>query len=286
MNSLLFLILAASLGFGCLGLHNVAADSLFERLVLEASAGGRYMAPASVELNKAERLFRRMFRMERLDTLQEKWNTLGFEMLRLNEAGKAILVLREGKNQKKGRGFYAFQMGERSNILEAPHSFTDLNTREIAIQLFLEHTFAAGAWNTVTREDADMAHLSESYFIVFSRAFARERPNQYLIQLHGFSEENHDDGTFEPAGMIVSGGTKTLSLHIFQIGTCLKQRVNQDAKIFPTEIEKLGGTTNAIGRMLRSEKHSGFVHLEMDEGIRRNLSRSPELRQELVECLP
>ena len=55
---------------------------------------------------------------------------------------------------------------------------------------------------------------------------------------------------------------------------------------YPHGIAELGGTTNEQGRLLRARGHGGFLHLEIGLALRLRLKAEPELRRQLLRCLP
>lgn len=282
----LFLILGINLMLINLGNCVAATQTTFENLLLQSSKGGHYIAPTSEELTKAEALFRQMFRQDESNALKKKWSEIGFEWLTLDENGKEITVLREKEDMKLGRGFYAFQKSGKGNILEAPHTFSDVNTGEIAAKLFLGYNFPAAAWSTVPRKQADMAHLSSSYFMSFSRAFALEMPNHYLIQLHGFAQAKRKSVEAINASMVLSSGSKNQFPELLKMAACLKKNVSQEVRIYPTDSSELGATTNSIGKMFRNMNHENFIHIEMSEQMRSTLLESPGLLEKLKVCFP
>lgn len=263
-----------------------ATQTTFENILVQASKDGHYVVPTYKELNKAETLFRQMFQGDGQAILKQEWDELGFELLSFHENEKYITVLREKENKKQGRGFYAFQKTTNNNALEAPHTFSDINTDKIANKLFLEYKFAACAWSTVPRDQADLTHLSSSYFMAYSRAFALEKPNDYLIQLHGFAQEKRQSAEAKNASIVLSSGIHYAFSELFKMGACLKQQVNPEVRIYPVDIRELGATTNSIGKMFRTMNNGNFIHIELSTHLRRSLLEKPDLLKKLNGCFP
>lgn len=280
------LILVAVLIMIDVGPCGAQTSTQFEQLILQAKRGGEYIAPTSAELIKAEDLFRRLFRGERNDELIKTWGDLGFEWMEIIDNGKQIQVLREKPDQKLGRGFYAFQAMHKGNAIEAPHTFSDLHTGEIAAKLFLYRGFSAGAWSTVHRRQADMAHMSSSYFMAFSRAFILEMPKRYIIQLHGFSQEKRETPVGLKANIVLSNGHSLVSRELDELRACIQQDINENVYIYPREITELGATTNSIGTQLNAIDPGHFIHIELSAFIRTTLLMKPTLLQTFEGCLP
>lgn len=263
-----------------------AAQMTLENLLLSASKNANYKAPTSTEVKRAETLFRQLFRGDTSNLIKKQWEELGFEILHINENGKDIIVLREIKSKKWGRGFYAFQSKVKANLLQATHAFSDEDTGAIVAELFKRFKFSATAWNTAHRKQADVAHLTSSYMLAFSRAFALEMPNYYIIQLHGFSQNKRKTAAARNAHIILSTGSFKPLPFLFQMETCLKNNVNREVLIFPVDVSELGATTNAIGDMLRAMQNEHFIHIELSREMRTALLQYPQLLEKLNLCFP
>lgn len=278
----------------------------------DSSRGGNYIQPGREELNKAEELFRRTLQLaqkglplnkEELTGLQKAWLDLNFGLIHLKGGANDLLVLEEEEEHKTGRGFYVFRSGQPKPILlQAPHSFSDLNTGEIALNLFQESQAVAVATNTVSRKEADLAHMAESYFQSISTAFAKNYPEGIVIQLHGFSKKKRKSTSASEAEMVISDGSKTPSPWLRQTAKCLKRAValafppsgrpgvsesGADlVKLYPYEVRDLGATRNTQAQLLRGLGYDGFIHIEMSAAFRKLMHKDSITRQELLKCLP
>lgn len=262
-----------------------------------ASRDGAYAAPAAREAAQAEALFLRC--LERAAqcgdaAAQRGWRQLGFEAVEAGHGGRSLWVIREAGKDRQGRGFFAiFPDSVSTTALQAPHSFKDENTREILLHLLAEGDFRAAAWNTVPRAyerdgvkvDADMAHLQDTYFMAFSRAFARRYSTGKLVQLHGFAQEKRRSESGASAEAVVSAGSRTPTPAVLEAGQCLKRAGWGGMRVYPTEIRELGATTNRIGDALRALGHQGFIHIEMSAPRRLSLLNSQAERAKLLRCL-
>ncbi len=278
----------------------VAAENL-PQMLDAASREGAYIAPAAREVAQAEALFLRCLELgddrqaQCGDTqAQQGWRQLGFEAVEARHGGRSLWVIREIGKNRQGRGFFAFFPGSVSTTaLQAPHAFKDENTREIVLHLLAEGDFRAAAWNTVPRTyerdgvkvDADMAHLQETYFMAFSRAFARRYGAGKLVQLHGFAQEKRRSESGASAEVVVSAGSRTPTPAVLGAGRCLKRAGLGEVRIYPDEIRELGATTNLIGSALRALGHNGFIHIEMSGSCRLRLLNEQVARGKLLHCL-
>lgn len=256
------------------------------------SQGRDYQPPSSDELRQAEQLFQRAF-AGRIEATE--WAALGFQVERVTENDRVFMVIREQPNQRRGHGFYTFAAPMTdAPILQAPHALSDQHTGVIALHLFAEGRFAAGAWSTAPRRyqddedqtvDADMAHQPDSYFIAFSRAAALARPARALLQLHGFATHKRKTEAGRAAGVIVSAGQRQPTPAAEQIARCLAEKLTTPVLLYPQDVRELGALTNQVGKALRTLGHSGFVHIELAQPVREQLRADAELRQRFGACL-
>ncbi len=273
-----------------------AAESL-DSLLKQSSKDGKYVQVAPDELVQAETLFRRTLNNPEDKTLHKDWQAIGFELLPINEPEATYFVLRELTTRREGRGFYAIRAGKSDkSLLQAPHSFKDEHTREIVLHMMHQSQFAAAAWNTVPRSyidkeknqmvDADMAHLEQTFFVAFGRAFGSVYKNSNIIQMHGFSKEKRKSGAGEQADMVLSSGTAYATPAVQKMSGCMKRQLTPNAKLYPDEVRELGGTTNSTGDALRQIGHNGFIHIEMSAQIRLQALKDTAFTTHLLGCLP
>lgn len=273
--------------------HQVVIASEVRNLWHEAQQGGSYVPADVAELEEAESLFLRILQGDDTQALREAWRAIGFDLITVREQGRDFLVLQENAERKEGRGFYLFRLNSNStSVLQAPHSFKDLRTREITFDLILQSDYAAAAWNTVPRDyiengskiNADMAHLDQTFFISFSVAFARHYVQGNLLQLHGYAQDKRTTRLGKESELILSSGTSTPTSTLLETVACLKQKVSGKTYAYPTEVTELGGTTNTIGKLLRQLRHNGFMHIEISRGIRERLLTESKLQNSFNHC--
>lgn len=272
-------------------------DSQDIREMLEhAQSEERYVAPGKEELDRAEKLFRCMLHGESLRVLRKRWAALDFNLRKIREGDTDFVVLSETRSHRTGRGFYLFPwppLPDTKILLQLPHSFKDLYTGNIGLQLALEEPFTAIAWNTVPRYftqnskrvEADMSDLFDTYLAAFTRAFAGHYPDGYVIQLHGHDQHNRTTRDGAASDIIISNGTRSPDPWLRDMDRCLEQEFSATVSVYPLEVQELGATETSIGIILRQLEHYGFLHVEMSRSIRRMMRDDPGARRQFLRCV-
>ena len=263
---------------------HVAAHDLYS--LWRDVRGGDYRAPDAAELNVAEALFVRQFEGDTSAALVDAWQRLGFDVELLPTAGRNIVVVHERAERKHGRGFYVFNTAASSSAtVQAPHSYKDRYSGELALKFFTEGAFAAVAMNSVPRSSiADVAHLSHSYFNAFNRAYARVHSQGRVIQLHGFAQEKRRTPQGRSADVILSAASRWPSVAVRDIGACLAPLLPGALRIYPRDVTELGALRNTNAAALRAMGFDGFVHVEMSKPLRQRLRESDILRRHFATC--
>ncbi len=274
------------------------AQSRFEQEIEATRDRSGYVTPSPDEVAVSERLFTRLIAGERSEGLERAFDAAGWQ---LDDAGRRIAVVREMRDDRRGRGVYLVRNRARPTsgkavMLQAPHRFKDLDTGRILLRLFEADTsFTAAALNTVPRRydaagrevDADLAHLTDTHYIAFSRAFARRWPDGRIIQLHGYSSTSaRRSAAGRASDVIVSAGTADPSPRVRHLHRCLAARwPDREIKLYPDQVQELGGTTNTIGQALRAIDFDGFVHIELNRPVRIALRDQATIRDNLAACI-
>ena len=266
------------------------AQTDFADTLKEASVGKQFVQPSRAEIQRAEALFARLFNGERSTALNAAWAEAGFDVLSA-DSGQLTLVV-EQASQRAGRGFFVLRACAPV-MLQIPHAFFDELTREIGVSVFKRGRFSAAAWNTVPRKyeqngqviNADMAHLTNTYFIAFSRAFARHYPQGNIVQLHGFDQSKRSSSTAAFADVIMSNGSGNASPLLKKLAVELQQKTKFNILVYPDDVRELGATTNTVAADLRDIGFTHFTHIEMSRGFRERLKRSRAWQLILVNSL-
>ena len=222
--------------------------------------------------------------------LVDEWRSVGMHLqtLRLPREPATCLLLVENEGASYGRGCYAFRLGEAAPLLlQAPHSFFDLRTRDIVAKLFEESRARAACWNTVKRDRLDLAHTKVSYFSSFTQTFAKTLPRSLVVQFHGFRPSKRSSVAAASADIIVSTGTRFPEPWLAHTATQWRSALSDaHVRVFPWDTHELGGTTNAQGALLRAMAVGRFVHVECSPKWRKRLASDAGARQALLEGLP
>ncbi|MCF7970137.1 MAG: hypothetical protein K9L22_03100 [Methylococcaceae bacterium] len=246
------------------------------------------LQPASLlELQQVEHAF-----TQELQGIQsELWTKL--DMQRLEQSNR--VTFQESEQAQQGRGLFMLNVGARMHhvLIQAPHAKADRYTGELAALLFEQGALRAAQWNSVPRyaemkgfsAKADMAHLSQTYWQVFTQAFAQQFAHARIIQLHGYERSKRKSKQGKDSEMIVSAGHYNPPAWVQKTAHCLKQKMPGKVSLFPYDVNELGATTNSQGQLLQGLNHQGFLHIEMSLSLRKSLLDSAELRQLLLDCL-
>ena len=250
-----------------------------------------YLQPTAEELKIAQDLFGKLFNGVIDESLQKQFNAIGFKLTHKKYAEESFFIVEEINQPLRGNGMYIIRSKFNHKMLQAPHAYKDLHTGKLALKLLIDGGYGSLAINTVPRRyaykglevTADMAHLENTFFISFSHAFVKARPDGHIIQLHGFNSAKRLQT--QDISLIISNGVKTTSRHLMRQVTCLRQSVTKQVRAYPAEINTLGGTTNSIGKHLRKMGSSNFSHVEMNLDLRKQLLASKKLRDAFSNCL-
>lgn len=201
-----------------------------------------------------------------------------------------IFIIKESHPGFHGGGLYLIRCEKAVNlVIQAPHSYFDLNTGKLATLLFFESQVRGLFLNTIHRyqsepgekkEDpvhpADVAHEPGSWFHAATVGAALGLSSLRFVQLHGFEQRK------SRSQLILSSGLRNHPPRI------LSQGLN--AHFAPLETfgmngKILGATTNVQQQALNQMRPGRFVHLEMTRPLREKLIDSVELRKHLLEAL-
>ncbi len=262
--------------------------------LLEMSAGMTaktyavpYVAPSAETLKQAQLLFERTLTVtDDISELVTAWNGLGFRLTAEIITGERVLKLEE-IDSAAGGGLYRFRSDAAQRIaLQAPHRYDDLLTEPIARELFINNSIAALAISTVRRGQVDLCKETKSYFHAFTLAFVTVYPTGRILQIHGFEKETRRTDANQKTDAIISSGSKKPAQWVREYARGLSNLSDAAIKLYPDDVDELGGTQNTQGRLLRSLGNDGFAHIELSYELRRKMKADANLRQRLLDCLP
>lgn len=262
-------------------LRDVITKALQER--------GRYRRPETSEIEKARRLFSAALEADAadFDDLRTRWETEGMELVRVDDGGERFWVLREGEEEKFGRGIAVIRRSDSVPLmLQAPHSFFDLDTDEIALSLFLTSGCRVCFWNSVHRRVADLADEENSMLNALTAAFAERYPHGRTVQLHGFYDDPRQPRFGRPVGLIISQGTDEPTSEFLMLAHAVRREcVPFETAVYPVDVRQLGGTLNQQRAVLLAEGNENFLHLEMSRSFRSAVLEDGDLRRRLGSVL-
>lgn len=270
---------------GALLLASGARAADLAAALAQASGRARFAPPDGAEMDAAEALFALILREAPDGQIAAAARAAGMRWRALDDR---LTLLDELPSRRRGRGFYAFRrpMAGRP-VLQMPHAFKDLRTREIGLAMFAGGDFDAAAWNTVPRRqsldgrelESDLAHLPASWLSAFTRAIGAGHAARSVIQLHGFDSRRRGLAL----AAILSNGSRRPDPALRALATCLEEVVGRPVALFPEQVALLGGTRNAQLAALAGRQR--FVHVEMDRALREALAGTPALLARFSGCL-
>ena len=271
-------------------LNHACADEKFSSevsaLLSQACRDGQSETHDFQELSRAEKLFLRTFSSQATDfsILHREWEHLQMSLEKATTGD--MWYLREQQDSKRGRGFYCFRISSTSPIvIQAPHHRYDKGTGTIALKLFGESDVRAVAWNTLHRQEQDLAHEEETWLQAFTRATAKFEETLLVVQIHGFSNKLRKSEEARMAHLILSSGSDTPPAWFGPTSLLFIKSFSEFSVLaYPFQVRELGATTNVQGKLLRNGT-THFLHLECNPHFRKVLLDEDSLRSNLMECL-
>lgn len=219
-------------------------------------------------------------------TFESKWNELGWNLI--FPANENMVVIEELPTQRRGRGLYALRIEVVDPfMLQAPHRFYDTDTGVISRKLFEENAVQAGAWNTVSRKQYDMAHRRGSFFNAFTRCIVKNYPDIINFQIHGFaiSKRKGDRAESPNTLAIISNATRSPDQMTKSFASQMKSLFGKDRVwLFPVETAELGATSNKQASVMQQRGNGKFLHIEMAKSFREDLMSSASDRGALYRA--
>lgn len=261
-------------------LRDLVASALKQR--------GHYRRPSTSEIERMTRLFISTFAHDAdFDDLQTRWDGEGLELVSAKRATESFWVLQEKDEGRFGRGIVAFRRSDSVPLmLQAPHSFFDHDTDEVALRLFLQSRCRVCFWNSVHRRIADLADEEDSILNALTVAFAETWPHGRTVQLHGFYNDPKQPRFDQSVNLIISQGTDTPTSRFLHFAQSFRQECMPfQAAVYPQDVRALGGTLNRQRHVLMDEGSEDFVHLEMSPEFRQAILEDQELRGRLGRAL-
>ncbi|WP_428266852.1 hypothetical protein [Haliangium sp.] len=233
-----------------------------------------------------------------LEDAPARARALGFHVEAWQVGDQRFWALLEAPEARRGAGAYVVRVGPATTgaeiVLQAPHTFYDLGTGDIAARLFFSSSAGAHVRalfvNTAHRyggprqapppgehSDSDLCHITDHVFQDATRAAAEAVGATIVVQLHGFS-----DAPELPEAILSSGQREASSPLVHALSRELEPVLGK-VRRYPEDIAKLGATTNTQGKLLAGYPDARFVHIELSAGTRDRLRDSDELMADFGE---
>ncbi len=244
-----------------------------------------FEAPLLDEVSAFEKLLVESVRLNfASERLEERWKSLGWRVHFNRE--KEYVVIEESESQRRGRGLFAIRLTATDSVMiQAPHRFFDTGTGTITCKLFEDFPCKAAAWNSVHRNQFDIAHESRSFFNSFTRVLTADGTKLTNVQIHGFdaSKRTGKSGQEAPRTLaIVSNATRYPTQQTKRFAQAMKATFGKEKVwLFPQETLALGATTNQQASVMRQQGSSSFLHVELSKPFRTRLIESEEARSQL-----
>jgi hypothetical protein len=246
----------------------------------------RFIAPTEEERTAMKALFARLLGVRDVASLGDARADaarIGLEIVAPPELPGTI-VLREVEGKRQGGGAYVVRLGSSAQlVVQAPHTFYDEGTLGLGCAYFRQAQARALFVNTVHRykaapQDAqgqfpaDVAHAPATLFQAATEGAIGAIGGITVVQLHGFAAR-------EPkARAVVSTGDKRAgNALVARVAKALEGAVGAPIFRYPEDTTELGATTNVQGAIVRAAG-GRFVHVEMDESLRKDLKSDAALR--------
>lgn len=265
-----------------------------------------YQAPSLAELERvrvAARALLRELTTGRSHDSGELFRGLHFDLVQTVLGGAPAIAVQEAANHRRGGGIYIIRRGPlpRERIVQIPHSFFDIGTLEIGIELADAAQARALFVNTVHRyqggpppsrgddeaegSPADVAHQERSIFQGLTHAALETLPRVQLLQLHGFADRSLAECT--NAEVVVSPGAAPAGAgEAAEVAGRLGALLGTDRVLLhPRDTQRLGGRTNVQGRAVATTGDATFLHIEMSRTLRNRLLRDPGLRRAFIAAV-
>jgi len=258
-------------------------------------AGFRFQPPASEPLRRTRALLSHLVRALHAgpppQALVTEARAAGFELLAARDQAGELWIVREPDGQRAGAGFFALRPGGSALCLQAPHTFFDEGTGDIALALFARLRAGGLFFNTVHRyappdppdHPADVAHAEATHFAAANQGLLDAAP-WTIVQVHGFGEKQ---GLGEVKAVVADGvSARPADAPAPRLRVALAGRLGKGSvRLYGVDADVLGATTNVEGKAAR-RAGAPFLHIELAGAARRALVRDVvPLAEALAEVL-
>jgi len=200
--------------------------------------------------------------------------------------GDRVDALVEQGRRTAGNGLYAARDSSQAPsplVVQIPHPVADSHSEDMGTQLFNDTNaqlfMLAGAHREAGDDSADVAHRNDTTFSAVNEAVLR--PGMTVIQLHGFSGDNHDKDYDD---VVLSSTVDEPSPLVKQISNDLSNNDFDTCVYDGDDCENLAGTTNVQSAPARA-RGVDFIHIEVESDPRDSKSKRAELMRTIGKTL-
>jgi hypothetical protein len=217
----------------------------------------------------------------------------GFELTVARDPHGPVWTLHEPAGVRAGGGLYAFRpRGQGQPVcIQAPHTFFDQGTGDIALALFARlpadclfvntvHRYSAAATEAPAADSpaepdaehpADVAHAAATWFAAANQGALDAAPFT-IVQVHGFGAGPEARALHDVRAIVADGqNTRAPDAPAVRLRAALAARLGAGkVRLFGADADVLGATTNVQGKAAR-KAGAVFLHVEMSGDTRRAL---------------
>ncbi len=211
--------------------------------------------------------------------------------------GAPAVAVREDLAYRRGGGIYIFRLGmvPRERLIQVPHSFFDMGTLPIGLELadlaqaralFVNtiHRYQGGKAPHIDEDEsssavADLAHQEFTFFQSFTMAALSTLPRVQVIQIHGFADGAVAD--CPQAQVVISAGAAAAGAQeAAQVTGRLGMLLGPSrVLLFPKDTRRYGARKNLQGRAVAANGGASFLHIEISHSLRMQLHSDSTLRR-------
>jgi hypothetical protein len=210
----------------------------------------------------------------------------GFDLTVASDSRGPVWTLHEPAGVRAGGGLYAFRPRRQAHpvCIQAPHTFFDQGTGDIALGLFARlpadclfvntvHRYSEAAKDSAATDEhpADVAHAAATWFAAATEG-ALDAAAFTLVQVHGFGAGPEARALHDVAAIVADGQkTRAADAPAVRLRAALAPRLGAGkVRLFGVDADVLGATTNVQGKAAR-KAGAIFLHVEMSADLRRSL---------------
>lgn len=194
----------------------------------------------------------------------------------------AVALVERGR-PTAGNGLYIVRRAPTSQlVVQIPHPVADRYSEYMGSQLFAQSDarlfMMAGAHRNAGDDSADVAHRSDSTFAAVNDAVVQK--GMTVVQIHGFSSDNHDDF----GDVVLSNSVAEPSPTLRRLASDLEDEGFDTCTYDGKKCKALAATTNVQAVAARA-RGAEFIHIEVNQKVRKDRSERRQLMRTIAASL-